>query len=417
MIYNTNPVATLSNRKMELSIKELPARVGRNNNVVEVYLFHESVSREHCLFECINHKYTVRDLGSTVGTYINGVKLEPHVPYNIEDGAKIQLGKVKLVFHADYQALAEWEQMQAQQAQASPAAQPSPFAPEVSAAPEAPVAQASQFASEAPAVQQSAFENSVAAPAGKKVVSVSARELNGFEYDEDEVVYIDCGLKSDEKPLSYTSEIRKKEIEEAEAVDWKQTQVIEQDAVEAIEAGSFANAEPVVEEEPIVEEAPVAEEVPIVEEAPVAAEAPIVEEASVIEEVPAPATEGIAEDFADEGTFKIEEQNAAEERAVKTLHLTWIDDISGETKKLKIDHFPFSIGRKSDVNDYTIARKGISRKHMRFEEADGEIYLYDDASTNGVRLNGERITPETMVKLSSGDSIRVLEITFAVKID
>jgi pSer/pThr/pTyr-binding forkhead associated (FHA) protein len=54
---------------------------------------------------------------------------------------------------------------------------------------------------------------------------------------------------------------------------------------------------------------------------------------------------------------------------------------------------------------------------MRFEEADGEVYLYDDASTNGVRLNGKRIEPETLVKLSDGDKIRVLDITFAVRID
>ena len=54
---------------------------------------------------------------------------------------------------------------------------------------------------------------------------------------------------------------------------------------------------------------------------------------------------------------------------------------------------------------------------MHFDELDGEVYVYDEASTNGVRLNGEKITPETQVKLKSGDHIRVLDITFVVTID
>ena len=375
-----NPIATLTNRKMTLDIKGLPARLGRNNNVVEVYLFHESVSREHCLFECINRRFTVRDLGSTVGTFINGVRLEPNIPYNIDDGAKIQFGKVKMVFHADYQALAEWERMQA-----APAAQDfRGFAPAASqgyggSAPfggqsfSGSAQAASQaYGGSAPAAQN--FGGSAPAAPGNKNVKVSVREMNEYEYDEDEVVYIECGLKPEEKSLSYTSELRKKELEaaianEADQADWKSTQVLSADESEALEAAVEAADEDLV--------------------------------GSV---------------FADEGTFKIEDQQD-EEHATKTLVLTWIDDITGETKKLKIDHFPFAIGRKSDVNDYTIARKGISRKHMHFDELDGEVYVYDEASTNGVRLNGEKITPETQVKLRSGDHIRVLDITFVVTID
>jgi hypothetical protein len=120
MDYESRPLATLSNRKMELDIKDLPARLGRNSSVVEIYLFDESVSREHCTFECINHRIAVMDLGSTAGTYINGVRLEPNIPYNIEDGAKICFGTVELEFHADPQALSEWENGQGQ-AQSAPA--------------------------------------------------------------------------------------------------------------------------------------------------------------------------------------------------------------------------------------------------------------------------------------------------------
>ena len=441
-----NPIATLTNRKMTLDIKGLPARLGRNNNVVEVYLFHESVSREHCLFECINRRFTVRDLGSTVGTFINGVRLEPNIPYNIDDGAKIQFGKVKMVFHADYQALAEWERMQA-----APAAQDfGGFAPAASqgyggSAPfggqsfSGSAQAASQaYGGSAPAAQN--FGGSAPAAPGNKNVKVSVREMNEYEYDEDEVVYIECGLKPEEKSLSYTSELRKKELEaaianEADQADWKSTQVLSADESEAlaaaVEAASEAQSEAAVEgkaETQVGEPFEAPAEAPAEEiEAAIASEESqpdwkstqvlSADESEALEAAVEAADEDLVGSvFADEGTFKIEDQQD-EEQATKTLILTWIDDITGETKKLKIDHFPFAIGRKSDVNDYTIARKGISRKHMHFDELDGEVYVYDEASTNGVRLNGEKITPETQVKLRSGDHIRVLDITFVVTID
>ena len=459
MNYYMNPVATLTNRKMTLDIKSLPARLGRNSNVVDIYLLHESVSREHCLFECINHRFTVRDLGSTVGTFINGVRLEPNIPYNIEDGAKIQFGKVKMVFHGDNQALAEWERMQSQPAPAAQAPQTQsqsyggsdPFAGQ-------------SFGGEAPGEQD--FGGYAPAALDNKGIKVSARELNEYEYNEGEVVYIDCGLGPVKEPIEEHAEKLEAAIasEEGQA-DWKSTQVLSAEesadlaaAVKAASEGQFVAVPEVPDvqadapmEEPALSsdfdsvydklesagkfafdwgpsetpaerpaEAPAEEPVPAEEpiEAPI--EAPVVEAApeELFEkpaEEPAPAGDLAGSIFIDEGTVKIEEPDEEEQK--KTLHLTWIDDTTGETKKLNIDHFPFAIGRKSDVNDYTIPKKGVSRKHLRFEESDGEIYVYDDASTNGVRLNGKRIVPETQVKLSSGDTIRVLDITFAVAID
>ncbi|MBO5514086.1 MAG: FHA domain-containing protein, partial [Mogibacterium sp.] len=222
---------------------------------------------------------------------------------------------------------------------------------------------------------------------------------------------------------------------EADQADWKSTQVLSADESEAlaaaVEAASEAQSEAAVEgkaETQVGEpfEAPAEEPAEEIEAAIASEESQpdwkstqvlSADESEALEAAVEAADEDLVGSvFADEGTFKIEDQQD-EEQATKTLILTWIDDITGETKKLKIDHFPFAIGRKSDVNDYTIARKGISRKHMHFDELDGEVYVYDEASTNGVRLNGEKITPETQVKLRSGDHIRVLDITFVVTID
>ena len=250
MNYYMNPVATLTNRKMTLDIKSLPARLGRNSNVVDIYLLHESVSREHCLFECINHRFTVRDLGSTVGTFINGVRLEPNIPYNIEDGAKIQFGKVKMVFHGDNQALAEWERMQSQPAPAAQAPQTQsqsyggsdPFAGQ-------------SFGGEAPGEQD--FGGYAPAALDNKGIKVSARELNEYEYNEGEVVYIDCGLGPVKEPIEEHAEKLEAAIasEEGQA-DWKSTQVLSAEesadlaaAVKAASEGQFV-ATPEVPEVP-----------------------------------------------------------------------------------------------------------------------------------------------------------------------
>lgn len=158
------PLATLTNRKTVLQIFDMPSKLGRNDNAVDVYFFHESISREHCIFDCINGRYTVTDLGSTVGTFIDGFRLEPNVPYNVEDGAKMKLGKVKFTFNADYAELDARRSMQIPQAEIPP---------------------------------QKFFESGV--------ITISARELNDYEYNEEEVVYIDCGINTDNKPKIYTT--------------------------------------------------------------------------------------------------------------------------------------------------------------------------------------------------------------------
>ena len=92
-------------------------------------------------------------------------------------------------------------------------------------------------------------------PDGKKTVTISAKELNEFEYDENEVQYVDCGLRAETAPLSYTSKLRKQDIEAGilsaktqgdreeifeennRAIDEiRQTQMIEIDQIEPEEA-------------------------------------------------------------------------------------------------------------------------------------------------------------------------------------
>ncbi len=55
------------------------------------------VSRHHCLFQRSGIALTVIDLGSTNGTYLNGVRLTPHRLFTVSDGDHLVLGTLHLI--------------------------------------------------------------------------------------------------------------------------------------------------------------------------------------------------------------------------------------------------------------------------------------------------------------------------------
>lgn len=76
-----------------------------------------------------------------------------------------------------------------------------------------------------------------------------------------------------------------------------------------------------------------------------------------------------------------------------------------------IDKFPFLIGRESS-SDYVFNKKYISKKHLKFYEEDGKIYIRDLGSKNGVFLNNIRISNDVTVK--SGDVLRIAKYSFTI---
>lgn len=349
------PLASLDNKKLSIPIFNLPATLGRNDLTVDLVLLHDSVSREHCIFEFINNRLTIRDLGSTAGTQVNGVKLNPEMPYYIDDGDKVKIGKVKFVFHANYQALSAMAQEMM-----SKSTMPEPMVEE-------------------PDFNAAVYQETD----GKKIVVVEAVELNDYEYDESEVEFIDLGLESADKPRSYTDQIKKEDIENALAEKERE----EKEEQEEEEERADVKETQTVDSEELDDAVAAADE---------------------------EALRAIDDDEGTEVNADIQSKESDEKTFV--VQLKWIDDASGDPVRINMDHFPFSIGRKSDENDYAIKRKGISRKHMHFEEAGGEYYILDDDSTNGVKLNGEKLKPGEKVRLKDGDNIRAGGITFAVTI-
>ena len=62
----------------------------------EIQLSIDNVSRRHALISFRNEEYQIEDLGSTNGTYVNGIKVEKCVLRNHD---QIEIGGVKITFN------------------------------------------------------------------------------------------------------------------------------------------------------------------------------------------------------------------------------------------------------------------------------------------------------------------------------
>lgn len=71
------------------------------------------------------------------------------------------------------------------------------------------------------------------------------------------------------------------------------------------------------------------------------------------------------------------------------------------TQDILLKALPGIIGR-SNLAEYPLEETGISRKHARVFQQDGELYIEDLASTNGTYCNGRRISRGKPVRLEEG---------------
>jgi hypothetical protein len=82
----------------------------------------------------------------------------------------------------------------------------------------------------------------------------------------------------------------------------------------------------------------------------------------------------------------------------------------GETFPVTKDRF--IIGRGKQSSDLTIKDPNVSRQHAMIEFSNGQYYIVDMGSTNGVEYNGQRVQRKV---ISEGDAFRVCdhELTFS----
>ena len=75
---------------------------------------------------------------------------------------------------------------------------------------------------------------------------------------------------------------------------------------------------------------------------------------------------------------------------------------------ITITRYPFTIGRHAKFCDYAVEEDGaISKRHVTILLRRGQAYIRDNASTNGTKLNGLPIPPNTDVELPSGATFQI----------
>ncbi|MGB1286235.1 MAG: FHA domain-containing protein, partial [Aggregatilineales bacterium] len=69
-----------------------------------------------------------------------------------------------------------------------------------------------------------------------------------------------------------------------------------------------------------------------------------------------------------------------------------------------------------DLNEFGAYHFGVSRHHANLNMIDSLIYLEDNNSTNGTRINGFQLTPHQQYRLRDGDELEFgrlrIKITF-----
>jgi len=91
---------------------EIPAQddvvIGREDPISEVFPdidltslggVENGVSRKHALLHRSGAEFTLEDMGSTNGTYVNRKRLLPHAARQIKAGDEVRFGKLALVVH------------------------------------------------------------------------------------------------------------------------------------------------------------------------------------------------------------------------------------------------------------------------------------------------------------------------------
>lgn len=77
---------------------------------------------------------------------------------------------------------------------------------------------------------------------------------------------------------------------------------------------------------------------------------------------------------------------------------------------------PFVIGKEYSLVQYQLNEKVVSRRHAEIKKENGRYFITDLSSTNGTRLNHERIKPDTANVLNNEDIVEFANIAFVVKI-
>ena len=97
-------------------------------------------------------------------------------------------------------------------------------------------------------------------------------------------------------------------------------------------------------------------------------------------------------------------------REAPPLHLVWDNPSTGEHYE-RIGTPPITIGRAASLNIIVLNSKRVSRQHARLESKANQLFIIDQASTNGTLINNK---PIKCTRLSSGDRFEIRPFIFTI---
>jgi hypothetical protein len=101
-------LATQNGSKLDLPAKD-EIVIGREDPISDVFPdldltnfggMEKGVSRKHAVLHRAGSDYTLEDMGSTNGTYVNKKRIQPHMPQAIRAGDEVRFGKLSLAVKA-----------------------------------------------------------------------------------------------------------------------------------------------------------------------------------------------------------------------------------------------------------------------------------------------------------------------------
>jgi predicted component of type VI protein secretion system len=91
----------------------------------------------------------------------------------------------------------------------------------------------------------------------------------------------------------------------------------------------------------------------------------------------------------------------------------FLEPVSGKGLKIPVDKAILFIGRHPDCDVVITRSRMISRKHCALVQINDSLVIRDLGSTNGIRVNGEKVRREVRVK--PGDTVTIGDLDYVVK--
>jgi len=77
----------------EIRVKSVPFFIGKDREHMDFCLNETGISRYHLKLDMVEGRLCIFDLNSTNGSYVNDKKIEPNMPFFVDDGDVVRLGR------------------------------------------------------------------------------------------------------------------------------------------------------------------------------------------------------------------------------------------------------------------------------------------------------------------------------------